>query len=139
MWKFTRFVWDKLTYEFLVNLFGLGPSARLFTKTLAPVVRFLRSAFHLLIQGYIDNFLIQAATRALCVLHTHIAIIIFHVLGFEVNFNKSALVPSHQIAHLGFEWDSKHMTISLPRKKVDSMVELASSFLFSGHCTANEL
>ena len=102
-------------------MFGITPSARLFTKTLAYVIRFLRSTFFILIQGYIDDFLIQAATAALCLLHTHVAIIIFHVLGFEVNFAKSALSPSQSISHLGFDWDSSRMTIALPTKKVEKI------------------
>ena len=139
VWRFTRFVWNDLTYEFMVNMFGLGPSARLFTKVLAPVVRFLRRAFDMLIQGYIDDFLIQAITSLLCLIQTHIAIIIFHVLGFEVNFVKSSLIPSQTISHLGFEWDSISMTISLPQKKVEKIVSLSSTFLKDGRCTANQL
>ena len=27
VWRFTRFVWNGLTYKFMVNMFGLGPSA----------------------------------------------------------------------------------------------------------------
>jgi hypothetical protein len=102
VWKFTRFVWNDLTFEFMVNMFGLGPSARLFTKVLAGVIRFLRSKFKILLQGYIDDFLFQARTEALSMLHTHVAVIIFHCLGFEINFAKSSMAPSQTIAHLGF-------------------------------------
>ena len=132
-------MWDGLTYEFMTNMFGLGPSARLFTKVLAEVVRFLRREFSTLLQGYIDDFLFQVITAALCLLHTHIAIIIFHCLGFEINFSKSLIDPSQQITHLGFEWDSVEMTISLPQKKVDQIVALAADFLRWGECTAHEL
>ena len=139
VYRFTRFVWGDLTYEFMTNMFGLGPSARLFTKVLAQVIRFLRKEFRTLLQGYIDDFLFQAITVDLCLLHTHIAIIIFHCLGFEVNFSKSSLDPSQQILHLGFGWDSAEMTISLPQKKVDEMVKLAATFLDRGECLAREL
>ena len=51
-YKFVRFCWQDLTYEYLTNMFGLGPSARLFTKTLAPVIRFLKKAIDLAVVGY---------------------------------------------------------------------------------------
>ena len=138
-WKFIRFVWDDVTYEFLVNMFGLGPSARLFTKVLASVIRFLRSRFGSLVQGYIDDFIFQAITEALCTLHTHIALIILHVLGFEVNFSKSMLTPTTKISHLGFNWDSVAMTLSVPEPKIDKIREIASDFLDKGGCTADAI
>ena len=139
VYRFTRFVWNDLTYEFLTNMFGLGPSARLFTKVLAEVIRFLRREFGTLLQGYIDDFLFQAMTVALCLLHTHTALIIFHCLGFEVNFPKSILSPSQQITHIGFEWNSVTMTVTLPRKKMEQIAGLAADFLDRGECTAREL
>ena len=139
VWRFIRFVWRDLTYEFMVNMFGLGPSARLFTKVLAVVIRFLRNAFEMLIQGYIDDFLIQALTSLQCEVQTHIAIIVFHVLGFKVNFEKSSLRPSTAINHLGFDWDSQEMTVSVPRDKVVKLCDLAEGFVLKGGCTADEL
>jgi hypothetical protein len=93
----------------------------------------------MLLQGYIDDFLFQAISEAECILHTHIAIIVFHCLGFEVNFAKSSLVPSQSIAHLGFEWDSVQMTVTLPAKKVTKMVDLAAGYIADGGCTATDL
>ena len=139
VWKFIRFVWRDLTYEFMVNMFGLAPSARLFTKVLAVVIRFLRDKFAILVQGYIDDFLLQAVSTTLSLVHTHIALIIFHILGFEVNFPKSLLEPSQKIAHLGFDWDSQNMTISVPTKKIVKLQNLTSDFLQQHCCTANEL
>jgi hypothetical protein len=138
-WRFVRFVWRDLTYEFMTNMFGLGPSARLFTKVLAVVIRFLRKKFSMLIQGYIDDFLIQAMTATLCTRHTHVAIIIFHCLGFEVNMKKSSLVPAQSIAHLGFEWDSAAMLVTLPDKKVAGLRLWAANILDNGGCTAGQL
>ena len=38
VYRFVRFVWNEVTYEFMTNMFGLGPNARLFTKVLANVI-----------------------------------------------------------------------------------------------------
>ena len=62
--KYTRFRWRSITYEYLCIMFGLGPSARVFTKMMMAVIKFLRTAFGILIVAYIDDLLIQAADEA---------------------------------------------------------------------------
>ena len=101
----------------MVNMFGLGPSPHVFTKVLAVIVRFLKTRLSILIQGYIDDFLLQARGRDQCALHMRMAIIIFHVLGFEVNLAKSSLNPSKEILHLGFIWNLSTMAVKLPLAK----------------------
>ena len=105
----------------------------------AVVVRFLRARFGILLQGYIDDFLFQAVSVADAVTHTHIAIVVFHCLGFEVNFSKSILSPSQKIEHLGFNWDSVDMTVALPARKIHKMSSWASAVLATGGCTKKEL
>ena len=41
-------------------MFGLGPSARVFTKMMSAVIIFLRETFGILLVTYIEDFLIQA-------------------------------------------------------------------------------
>ena len=52
----------------MVNTSGLGTSALLFTKTLAPVVTLMQIKLNMLLQGYIYEFFVQASTTTL--LHT---------------------------------------------------------------------
>ena len=47
-------------YKYLCVMFGLGPSARIFTKMMAAVIRFLREVIGMLVIVYIDDLLIQA-------------------------------------------------------------------------------
>ena len=138
-WKYVRFVWRAITYEFSVIMFGLGASPRVFTKVLKVVVKYLRLTFDILIMAYLDDFLIQAEDYETCLLHTELAILTFQALGFEVNYAKSSMIPSTTIAHLGFIWNSVAMEISLPQDKVVKIVGLASDFLNRGGCTADEL
>ena len=139
VYKFVRFVWRDLTYEYLTNMFGMGPSARLFTKVLTPVVRFLRKALDAQVTGYIDDFLQQDEDRERCARKTRAAIIIFFCLGFKVNGDKSEIVPTKKIAHLGFEWDTQHMMVTLPARKVDKLRERATQMLQAGGGTVREL
>jgi hypothetical protein len=70
-------VWNTVTYEYMVIMFGLWPSARVFTKVTKTIILFLRATFTLLKMGYIDDFLIQAKDLATCILHAEIAVLVF--------------------------------------------------------------
>ena len=116
-WPYVRFAWGGKVYKYHVLLFGLAPSPRVFTKMATAAVKFLKAVFLIWIAGYIDDFLIQADSVEKCRLHAEICILVFHFLGYEVNFKKSVLDPTTKIEHLGFIFDSVAMTISLPEKK----------------------
>ena len=64
--KFTRFRWRGTIYDFLFIMFGMGPSARVFTKMIAAAIKFLREIFGILLVAYIDVLLIQAADEQTC-------------------------------------------------------------------------
>ena len=138
-YKFVRFCWQGLTYEYLTNMFGLGPSARLFTKTLAPVIRFLKRAIDLAVVGYVDDFLMQDEDYEACALKTKAAIIIFFCLGFRVNHEKSVIEPTREVEHLGLRWNTKKMTVSLTEKRMANIEEKAENIKRRGGCTLKEL
>ena len=138
-WPFVRFVWRGKVYEYHVLLFGLAPSPRVFTKMASAAVKFLKAVFLIWIAGYIDDFLIQADSAEKCRLHAEICILVFHCLGYEVNFKKSVLYPTTKIEHLGFVLDSVNMTISLPEKKVAQIVALSVTFLANGGLSVDQL
>ena len=138
-WRFTRFRWKDVTYEYMCVMFGLGPSARVFTKTLRAVLMFLREAFGIMLVAYIDDLLVQAADPVTCARHAEIAVLVLHCVGYGVNFAKSALVPSQTVEHLGFSWDSTSMMVSIPQAKVEKLVERVRELLGAGRATADEL
>ena len=129
----------RVIYEYHVLVFGLAPSPRVFTKMITAAVKFLKAVFLIWIAGYIDNFLIQAESSRISYLHAEITILVFHCLGYEVNFNKSTLDPSQTIEHLGFVFDSHLMTISVPDAKVAKVVGLALCFLEEGGLSVKQL
>ena len=89
--KYTRFRWRGTIYEFLCIRFGLGPSARIFTKKIMVVIRFLKKVFNILLVTYIDYLLIQAEDEHTCRLHAEITILFLQDLGYRINFEKSVL------------------------------------------------
>ena len=74
-----------------------------------------------------------------CLLCAHIAIVVLQCLGFGINFEKSSLIPKQSIEHLGLEWNSVLMTVSLSAEKVNKVTSLASKFISDGGCTHNKL
>ena len=124
-WRFTRFQWRGKTYEYKVIMFGLAPSARVFTKMLHPALLFLKDAFGIMLVAYLDDILIQAGDFDTCVRHAEITVLVLQALGYGVNFNKSSLTPSQSIEHLGLVWDSAGMTVSIPQDKVAKIQERA--------------
>ena len=63
-------------YKYLTVMFGLRPSARIFTKLMAAAITFLRIMFGMLIVAFFDALLIQAADKQTCRLHADIVILL---------------------------------------------------------------
>ena len=71
------------------------------TKLLKQVMALLRSTFWILITIYMDDMLIQAKTPEEAYFHAQITILVLLCLGWEVNLNKSNLIPSTKLNTLG--------------------------------------
>ena len=117
-------------------MFGLKPSARVFTKLMTAVIISLQAEFGIIIVAYIDDLLIQGADKQTCHLHAEITILVLQDLGYGVNFGKSALTPSKTVDHLGFTWDSNKMLVLLPQDKIDKIVSRTKLALKKGRMTA---
>ena len=48
---------------------------------------------------------------------------LLQVLGFRINWENSALVPTQVIQYLGLKLDSTQMTIALPKDKLKGIVQ----------------
>ena len=95
--------------------------------------------FDILLGTYIDDLLIQATDEQTCRYHAEIVILILKDFGYEIYLKKSTLAPSWIVEHLGFNWNSASMTISLPQVKRDKISSWTKQVLAKGGCTAEEL
>ena len=78
--------------------------------------------------------LIQANTEEELYFKAQLTILVLLVLGWDVNWKNSDLIPSQTITHLGFEINTLTMTASCPKENVyrlcnDAKVALESQFL----------
>lgn len=97
---------------------------------LEPVVAQLRKmGIRLII--YLDDMLIMAASRALAIEHTTIAVNLLSSLGFVLKEGKSVLAPTQELEFLGFLVNSVKMSLYLPRDKVKSIKRECQSMINS--------
>ena len=79
---------------------------------------------------YMDDMLIQADSPSTVLLHAQLVMLTMMALGWSFEWEKSCLVPSQQVTHLGFVFDTAAMTISCP---TDKIVRLQSKYKIALH------
>ena len=62
--------------------------------------------------------LIQSNTPQDAFNHAQLTALLLMVLGWGLNWEKSCFIPSQEVTHLGFIFNTKHMTIKCPLDKV---------------------
>lgn len=125
--KYLRFQFKGQLYEFCCVPFGLCTAPYVFTKLLKPVTEYLRSR-SLLSVIYLDDFLLISKSKEKCSKNVRITIDVLENLGFIVNKEKSTLEPSKQIKFLGFNWNSKKMSLKLTKDKKEKILLRAQKF-----------
>jgi hypothetical protein len=126
--KFLRFIWDGVVYQYVCLPFGLSSAPRIFTKLMKPIIAHLRKlGIRLLI--YLDDLLILGSSPNGVLQHLRSVVNLLLSLGFLINWEKSVVIPSQSIEFLGLEIDSRMLSFSLPKCKVDNIVSLCQSIL----------
>ena len=115
--KYLKFIWNDVLYEFVCLPFGLSSAPRVFTKIMKPIFSYMRS------QGiscffYIDDSLNQDIDQETCMNNATMLLQMMEELGFYINFEKSALLPSRRILYFGFIIDSEQFKLFLPEEKL---------------------
>ena len=124
--RLTAFELDGQRYCFLVLPFGLTSSPRIFSKVLKPAIAYLRN-LGIKISFYLDDVFVCGPSLEKVEGDLACSLSLLANLGFNINFEKSNLVPSHSLQHLGYIWNSSCMTISLPQDKL-SKIKYLSKF-----------
>ena len=96
--------WRDRYYVWQVCPFGLSSSGYFFNKTVRPVTQYLREQ-GLRITFFVDDGLL-AARPAQITDHKDMVLHTLEELGFQVNFPKSSLDPSHVVEWVGYEIDT---------------------------------
>lgn len=82
---------------------------------------------------YLDDILIMNQSKQGVLTDCKCAINVLESLGFDVNYEKSVLVPSSVMEYLGFTVNTIDMTLSLPKQKIQKIKELSRQVIQSNH------
>lgn len=126
-----------ITYEFTAIPYGLSVAPWVFTKVMKEVVSDLRRR-GLKSVIYLDDILCVGDTYNECSYNVNETIKLLKNLGFVINFEKSSLKPTQELKFLGFVFNSKNLTLSLPIDKRHRIVEMVKRFLDLPQCLIRE-
>ena len=126
--KYLGFVAFGQVYQFKVLCFGLSTAPQVFTRVMAPVLTFLRRA-GIRIRRYLDDWLIQAASRSQVLLALDAVLQLCLYPGIVVYWEKSYLVPAQQMIYLGVLLDSVSFRASPVQKRVEKLLSIGDEFL----------
>ena len=128
--KFLCFEWLGVRYCYTSMPFGLTSAPRVFTKVFKTVLVYLRSK-GIRVSAFFDDVIIVASSINLIMEHLYFTRLTLRSLGFLINNNKSSLVPSKSMMHLGYIWNTDDYTISVPVDKVLNFKKLCSQALLA--------
>ena len=126
--KYLCFEFNYQRYTFNVLPFGMCSSPRIFTKVLRPAIIYLRSQ-GIKILSYLDDIFLCSSSKQSLTAHINTTLNILLSLGFSPNYDKSSLLPSQSMTHLGFEFDTQTMKLSVPEEKIIKVKNIANNLL----------
>ena len=126
--KFLRFVAFGKVYQFKVFCFGLSTAPQVFTRVMAPVSAFLHRS-DIRLRRYLDDWLIQVASREQVLLALDAVLQLCHSLGIVVNWEKFQLVTTQRMVYLGVLLDSLSFRASPAQKRVEKLLSIGDVFL----------
>lgn len=126
--RYVVFEFQNIRYCYNVLPFGLTSSPRIFTKLLQVPMKHLRVQ-GINISSYLDDIFICNSDRNVLLQHVSTVVNTLSWLGFSINHKKSNLIPSQNLVHLGYIWDTPSMTLSVPEVKITKTKNLAKNLL----------
>ena len=137
--KYLAFQVGAKIYQYEVCPFGLSPIPQVFTSAMEPLKQHARLALDIAVFQYIDDWLLifeepnvgarkTVAFAALCM-----------NLGLLVNLDKSELVPSQRITHLGIDWDFQKAWVRPAKKHIQNITLGANLVLEKGKAKVKTL
>lgn len=116
-----------LHFQYRTAPFGLACSPIEWTRLLrAPVNQLRREGIRLFM--YMDDIIVLATSEQLC--HQHLARTaqLLSDLGIRISPTKTQL-PAQKVVYLGFEIDSRDMTLAVPLHKLEQVTRACTAFL----------
>lgn len=117
---FLTFFHRDIVYRYKSLTFGLNAVPRVFPKLMKYAVEPLRKE-GIRFVFYLDDICILTRMKEEMKIHASRMISHLQELGFLINEEKSILVPQQVQSFLGFQFNSKEMTIQVPQVKIQKL------------------
>ena len=130
-WKYLKFIWKGILWEYRVMVFGLSQAPFIFTKLLKPVLAILRSSHLLRCSLYLDDMILMDQDMNSLTQNVQTTVELLSSLGFQINHTKSVFSPTQNIKHLGFFINSRTLTVSVPPEKREHIQNLCKQLISS--------
>ena len=131
-----RFVFRDNVYQFTALCFGLSTAPQVFTRVMAPVSAILHS-MGIRMRRYLDDCLVQSASRESLVQDLQTVLHLCHELGIVVNPQKSNLVPSQVVQYLRVIIDAQSFRASPSPECISRLLSTAGEFQSSASPAAS--
>lgn len=122
-WRYLRFVWRGIVYQFKALPFGLSPAPYIFTRITKPVAALARGK-GIRLKMYLDDWLNLNQCQEGCLKDTQKVITLSQSLGFNIKPEKSDLVPKTTFKYLGMTFDSVAYTVKPNEDRIESLKSL---------------
>ena len=136
--KWLRFVWHDKIYQFKALPFGLAPAPWVFTKITRELCIHAREA-GIRLRVYLDDWLILASSKEQCLEHTNFILQLCNRLGFQLNPEKSDLIPSQSFTYLGMKFDTVAWTVCPSQQRLDRLSSLLHALSNQQEASARQL
>ena len=119
-------------YQYTCLVMGLSIAPLYFSKVMGLLVQMARS-WGIRVSFYIDDTLIRGPSFKAAYSDTLTVGNILQLAGFLLHEQKSVTTPTQRITYLGFEIDSRSMTVSLPQDKVKRLEKAVTKAIVDLH------
>ena len=136
--KWTRFSLNGKVFQFRALPFGLSLAPWLFTKVVRSFLAFLRVR-GVRIRAFIDDWLILAESKEVCLRHLSLALDQARRLGFNLNLTKSDFTPRQQFVFLGMSFDTCRMSVAPSPERIDKLLSTIHGLQASPSASARQL
>ena len=120
--KYLRFAVNGTVYQWRACPFGLNIAPRVFTKTMAPILKLLRKC-RIPIHAYLDDWIarIQKPDPGQGLRTAEAIASLLRLLGWIINYEKSWLFTRQQILYIGLDWDLKAAIVRPGAQKMNNL------------------
>lgn len=137
--RFLRLIYHQELLEMTCLPFGLSTAPRTFSMLTNFIAQQLRERWQIRTIVYLDDYLLVHQNPQILVQHVGHAITLMQELGWQINFQKSILVPQKSLCYLGICWNPWLNQKALPEEKVNTIREKINFILEKRKATVKEM